>query len=727
MAVFKYKNFKSWQGWLFVASLLSLTWAEPGCSKTINLAKPVKDLNESSSPILLAKKPLDTVSLIKQPKSSPIIETELNLSNYPSSDYPGSGIFLLNNYLAIATDTQISDNSIITQTPNNPPIPENNPPAQEPRVLVAEVDVVGVEGELENLIYNTIKTQPGRTTTRSQVQEDINAIYVTGFFALVEVDVADTPLGVRLTFQVQPNPTLNRVTVETIPTPSAESVLPDQVVQDIFQPQYGQILNLRDLQTGITEINEWYSNNGYDLAQVVGSPEVSEDGTVTLIVAEGVIEDVQVQFFDEENKPTDGRTRDFIVTREVELKPGDVFNRNTAQRDLQRVFGLGLFEDVRLSFSPGSDPSQVVVNVEVVESSTGSVAAGAGISSASGLFGTISYQQQNLGGNNQILGAELQVGTRDLLFDVNFTNPWIATDPYRTSYTVNGFRRRSISLVYDGDDSSIRTEDGDDRPRIVRTGGGVVFSRPLAESPYDRPKWTLSTGLQYQHVTVRNADGDLSPTAREEDDSINLAFSDSGIDDLFLLRFGASQDFRNDPLQPTSGYVVRLGMEQSIPLGSGNILLNRVRGSYSYYIPVGLLKFDFMRDKPQALAFNVQAGTILGDLPPYEAFVLGGSNSVRGYGEGELGSARSYVQATAEYRFPIYSVVGGAFFFDVGSDLGSGSAVPGNPSGIRDLPGSGYGYGLGIRVQSPLGPIRIDYGFNDSGDSRLHFGIGERF
>nr|WP_238544319.1 BamA/TamA family outer membrane protein [Gloeocapsa sp. PCC 73106] len=613
--------------------------------------------------------------------------------------------------------------------PSIPLIAQNPvPPSQEPRVLVAEVDIVGTDDEeLKTLIYNSIQTLPGRTTTRSQVQADINAIYLSGFFALVEVDVEDTPLGVRLSFIVQPNPILSRVVVETIPAPEDQAVLPDEFVQETFQPQYGRILNLRELQEGITKINEWYAANGYDLAQVVGSPEVSPEGIVTLILAEGVVEDIQVKFFDEENQPVDGRTRDFIVTREVELKPGDVFNRNTAQRDLQRVFGLGIFEDVRLSFSPGSDPSQVVVNVEVVEGNTGSIAAGAGISSASGLFGTISYQQRNLGGNNQTLGAELQLGIRELLFDVNFTDPWIATSPRRTSYSINGFRRRSISLVYDGDDSTIRTANGDSRPRVVRTGGGINFSRPLAASPYERAKWVLSTGLQYENVRIENSDGDLARRARPEDNSINLAFSDSGVDDLITLRFGATRDLRNDPLQPTRGYVLRLGVEQTVPVGSGNILLNRVRGSYSYYIPLKLLNFDFAKDKPQALAFNFQAGTVIGDLPPYEAFVLGGSNSVRGYAEGEMGSGRSYAQFTAEYRFPIFSIVGGALFFDAGTDLGSGSGVPGDPAGIRGLPGSGYGYGLGVRVQSPLGPIRIDYGVNDEGDSRIHFGIGERF
>jgi outer membrane protein insertion porin family len=606
------------------------------------------------------------------------------------------------------------------ETPQNPPksAPET---ATEPRVLVAEILVVGADKKLQDLVYSTISTEPGRTTTRSQLQEDVNAIYATGFFQNVEVTPGDTPLGVKITFVVEANPILNQVAVETIPDGEASKVLPPEKTDEIFGQSYGKILNLKDLQNGIIKINEWYSQNGYELAQVVGSPEVSPDGKVTLVLAEGVIEDIKVRYFDENDKPKKGKTRDFIVTREVELSAGDVFKRDTAQKDLQRVFGLGIFEDARFSFSPGTDPSKVVVNIDVVESSSGSVAAGAGYSSSNGLFGTASYQQKNLGGNNQTLGTEIQLGERELLFDVNFTDPWIAGMDSRTSYTVNAFRRRSISLVFDGDDQDIDTANGSDSPRVVRTGGGISFSRPLPKDPFTRREWTLSPGFQYQRVSINNEDGDVS--AKSEDGE-NLAFSDSGQDDLFTLSFGANRDRRNNPLQPTKGSFLRLKTEQTVPIGSGSILFNRVRADYSKYLPINLIRFN---DGPEALAFNLQAGTILGDLPPYEAFILGGSNSVRGFGDGEVGSGRSYFLATAEYRFPIFKIIGGALFFDYGTTLGSDTEVPGEPSLVRGLPNSGYGYGVGVRVQSPLGPIRVDYAINDDGDSEIQFGIGEKF
>ena len=623
-----------------------------------------------------------------------------------------------------------------TETPSPAETPTTAPPvaAEESRVLVAEVVVQGADRELENLVYNTIRTRPGRSTTRSQLQEDINAVFATGFFADVRAVPQDTPLGVRVTFEVQPNPVFQGVQIQIAPETLDKSILPAGVVEEIFAGQYGKTLNLRELQAGVKKINDWYSKNGYDLAQVIGAPQVTPDGRVILVISEGLIEKIQVRYFNVEQEPVKGKTREFIITREMRLKAGDIFNRNTAQQDLQRVFGLGLFEDVRLSFSPGSDPREVIVNVDVVEGNTGSLAAGGGISSNAGLFGTVSYQQRNFGGNNQTLGAEFQLGEREFLFDLSFSDPWIATDNFRTSYTVNVFRRQSISLVYDGENSSIRTLNDNDSPRIVRTGGGITFVRPLAPDVFTKPKWVVSLGFNYQQVQVQNANGDISPLSAPLNGfgSQQLAFSSSGIDDILSLNIGAIRDFRDNPLQPTSGSFLRLGLEQTIPVGSGSIFGTRVRGSYSYFIPVrfinsfNLFETDIFKGQ-QSLAFNVQAGTVLGDLPPYDAFIVGGSNSVRGYAEGEVGSGRSYFQATAEYRFPIVAIIGGALFVDFGTTIGSQGDVPGQPGIVRGLPGTGLGYGLGVRVQSPVGQIRVDYGFNVDGGSRLHFGIGERF
>lgn len=727
----KVNNKSSWQKTLIFAVLSTVGLTFPlkamASSETVtaSIPIPVELVNEAQSSVE-SENISSSITIVEPLKEETIEELSPNLiaQTQPAESEtiptPES-----------SSDSQPTPKPETTPTPQTTPTPESNTesqtPAEEPRVLVSEVSVVGVEGELQDLVYNTIRTNPGRTTTRSRLQEDINAIYATGYFSNVKVTPEDTQYGVKIVYEIQPNPVLEKVQIQTLPEQATKesSLLPPEVIEKAFIDQYGKILNLRDLQEGITEINKWYTDNGYDLAQVVGAPQISENGVVTLIIAEGRLEDIKVRFFNAEQEEIESRTRDFIVTREIQLKPGDVFNRRTAQQDLQRVFGLGLFEDVKLSFSPGKDPSEVVMNVDIVPTNTGSLAAGAGISSTSGIFGTVSYQEKNLGGNNQTVGVEFQLGERELLFDLSFQDPWIGGDPFRTSYSANIFRRRSISLVYDGTDTtSITTAENNDSPRVVRTGVGLSFSRPIAKDPFSPADWVISGGLQYQNIEVQDADGDRAPRSAEQFGSQKLAYNAGGIDDLITVRLNASQDTRDNGLRPTNGSLLLLGMEQTLPLTS--ILYNRLRANYSYYLPVKLLNFDFMKG-PQTLAFNVQGGTVLGDLPPYEAFVIGGSNSVRGYGEGDLGNGRSFAQVTAEYRFPIVSFLAGTFFFDYGTTLGSQGAVIGKPAEVRGLNGDGFGYGLGVRVQSPVGPIRIDYAINDEGDSRIHFGIGEKF
>jgi outer membrane protein insertion porin family len=378
---------------------------------------------------------------------------------------------------------------------------------------------------------------------------------------------------------------------------------------------------------------------------------------------------------------------------------------------------LGLFEDLGLSLAPGvKDPSLAIVQINVLESGKNSkVTASGSIGGSNGLSAILGYTQLNLGGNNQTIGGEAQIG-RDLLFNLSYGDPWIGTDPNRTSYRINAFSSRSLPLAFEGGPTPIFLAGSNDSPRINRTGGGVTFARPLSGNPYEDGGWLASAGLNYQKVSLLDAAGQGVAV-----DGANnpLTLSGTNQDDLFTVQLNLSKDTRDSPLQPSQGSLVRFGVDQAIPIGQGSISTTKLTGSYTHYVPVSLLNFD---KGPQALAFNIQGGTALGTIAPYEAFNLGGPASVRGYEEGGVATGKSYVRASAEYQFPIISLFGGSLFADYGSDLGTGSAVPGNPAGGRGKPGSGFGYGAGLRLNVGI-PLQVTYGLNDRGEQRVQIGL----
>ena len=601
---------------------------------------------------------------------------------------------------------QIVPSSPAPVEPDQPPVSGLEPGLD---VTALEVRLLGATPELEEIIRQAIQTRPGAVTSQAQLQADVTAILNTGLFADANAISFDQPDGINVLFEVEP------IVVRSLQLAGAR-VLPLDFANEFFQPQFGQPISPDRLRQAVQQTNQWYADNGYTLAQVL-TLGPAPDGTITMAVAEGIIGTITIQFVnaegspvDEEGNPIRGRTDEDFIRREIQLQPGQVFNQNDAQRDLQQLFNLGLFDDANINLDGTSDAVNVTYNLN--ERLSRSFNLGGGINDDDGLFGTVTYEDLNVGGVGERLSLDVQVSGRGPQFGANFTSPYRASRPDRLGYSVDAFRRRRLSQAL----SDEVTLANGDTARESRFGGGFSVLRPLGD-------WDGRLGLNYTRISIEDEDGD----AVSEDEQGNpLTFSDSGRDDLATVLFQISQDRRDRPVNPTSGTILSLSTEQSIPIGDSSILLNRLRANFVQYVPVSLVDASTEQDT-EMLAFNLQAGTIIGDAPPYEAFPLGGGSSVRGYGEGGLGTGRSYVLAAAEYRVPLFSPVGGVLFADFATDLGSGDTVLGSPADVRDKPGTGFGLGLGLRVRSPIGLIRADYGFNDEGDSRFHFGIGERF
>ncbi|MEA5550468.1 BamA/TamA family outer membrane protein [Anabaena cylindrica UHCC 0172] len=573
-------------------------------------------------------------------------------------------------------------------------------------VTATNVQIIGANPELEQIIRKVIKTQIGGSTSQQQLQKDVTAILDTGLFASANVNSSSTSAGLNVVYQVKP------VVVQALQLSGAK-VLNYKVALESFQSQIGKDISPAKLQEIVQKINQWYTENGYTLGRVL-SIKPSRQGILTVNVAEGLVADVKFRFLTEEGEkvdskgnPVKGRTQTEFLRQQLKLQPGQVFQDKLAQQDVQSLYKLGLFKTVNVAFE--GDASKADLIYELQEVGARSVNLGGGYNADDGISVIVSYKDQNVGGVNDTLAGNIEVNRQDVLFNTNFTSPYRATTPDRFGYNIKTFRRRELSDTFD---DTIKLENGD-KVREGRIGGGVSIQQEV-------DGWDASLGINYTRVSIRDREGNITP---KDANNNQLSFSGNGIDDLTTVSFTATKDERDNPNKPTQGSILSFTTEQSVPVGHGQISMNRLRGNYSQFMPVKL----FNSNKPQVFALNLQAGTVIGDLPPYETFNLGGSNSVRGYDAGKVASGRSYVLASAEYRFPIFPIAGGVLFADFASDLGSGDTVIGDPAGERNKPGNGFGYGAGVRVDSPLGLIRADYGINDQGDSRVHIGIGQRF
>lgn len=579
-------------------------------------------------------------------------------------------------------------------------------------VTILDVQISGVDSEIQQILRDRLATQPGRQSSVNQIRQDLATMLETELLATANFTTQVTDDGVNVQFQATP------MIVKRLELRNAQ-VLPAPIAQQIFQPQIGQAIQPTRLDQGVRSINQWYAENGYSLARAI-DVEPNRDGTLKLTVKEGTIDELTIRFVDEfgrtvddAGKPIKGKTKESFIRQEIKAKPGEIFQAAKIQADLQNLLKTGLFINANASLEGDENKTRVVYNV--AEGNNRQANLGGGYSSDSGLFGALTYNDANLAGQGNQLGGRLLVGSKDIQFNGKFTKPFRESDPQRWGYSINAFRERGLSRVFDDD---VLLSNGD-AVREGRIGAGLGLTKALGSG------WNGTIDLNYARTSQRDASGNVVQT-----DGLGnpLSVSGRGIDDQVTLGFTAGFNRTDNPIDPKSGSKLQLSTEQGVPIGIGSTFSNKLSAEYTQYVPVNLFnKNKTDRDKQEVLAFNIQGGTTIGTLAPYKAFTLGGVNSVRGYGQGELGIGRSYVQASAEYRVPLISALSGAVFADFATDLGSATSVPGAPGNDRGRPGSGFGAGVGLRYKSPLGVLRADWGFTDGGSNRLQFTIGQKF
>ena len=161
-------------------------------------------------------------------------------------------------------------------------IAENTENINEKSVLISEIIIEGWENhpegrKLELAAYDSMSIKPGSFVDNQTLNQDLKAIYASGWFSGVEINAKDGPLGVRLIVNVVPNPILTKVEIK-----SKNSVISNDYLDDIFNNYYGTTLNLNEFQNKIEIIKKRYEKAGYSLARINSPDRISENGVVRL-------------------------------------------------------------------------------------------------------------------------------------------------------------------------------------------------------------------------------------------------------------------------------------------------------------------------------------------------------------------------------------------------------------------------------------------------------------
>ncbi len=617
----------------------------------------------------------------------------------------------------LETDTPVSENE--TEIEDNTETPADSAPTtpQDNTFKVVEVEIQGTD--FKDAVSLSMYTKAGDKSTTEQIRNDLRRIYGLGYFLDVTARRDPVPGGFKLVVLVQENPVLKEVKIL-----NDLQVFDKSEIQELFRDQIGQTANFNDIRDLEQKILEMYREKGYVLANIrflrakLNDVEglLSMDGNLELRINEGIVEDIQVSG----NK----ETKEYVILREITLKKGELFNSDDFTKDLRRLYNTNFFESVNFVPKPGeTDPNHWIVVVEVKEKPTGQVNLGAGFNNRDGLVGTFKILKDNLMGEGRRLGVDLQLGLdvfslftqqsnfnqaqRTLLGRVDFYDPWMF--PGRTSFGASVFSER-IPLFFGSGVQDIFQ---------LPTGSGIIQSRVGTSLSFGRPlfgdltsPWRGSLSARAEQVGVT----DLNRTPLRE---LSVSNRFSATDVFFSVGGSLSYDTRDIIIDPKSGIYGLLSAE---PVWGDSAYL-RLSGNGSTYI--GLT--DWL-----TLALGVRGGTFLGNNPPYEQFYSNGFNVIRGYPENGFLFGKQFAIGSAELRFPIFNPVSGVVFADIGEFWPISTTREDLNQGLPFK----YGVGLGIRLNTPMGPLRLDYGIRDFSklnfDSlfdagQLHFSIGQKF
>lgn len=443
------------------------------------------------------------------------------------------------------------------------------------------------------------------------------------------------------------------------------------LLQIIHEPNFSRKI-LRD---DVLKLTDRYAENGYAFAEII--PATTRDDANKRVNITFDIKKRELVHINRIVIKGNSRTRDKVIRREIKVKESGLFNSVALKKSQERLTRLDYFESVEINPVPTMDEGLMDLQVDVKEKATGNFSIGMGYSSVDSFMFMSEVSQNNFLGKGQRVALKANISGLSDQYSFNFTEPHLADSKLLFGFDLYNWMREYDDFTKDSQ------------------GFGLRFGYPVWE------EWKLSTGYSFEDSTLSDVAENASRVIRESRD-INVTSA---------VGLGFTRDTRDKYTDPGSGSILALNSKYAGGFLGGDADFTKLEGSASVYFPAPW---------ETTLHYKLAAGYAFsnsgGKLPVFEKFYLGGMNSIRGFKSSHI-SPRDPVSGdkigggkmwyyNAEWIFPLVKDAGlkGLLFFDCGN--------------VYDVDESWdflyikRSVGAGFRWLSPMGPLRLEWGYN---------------
>jgi len=471
---------------------------------------------------------------------------------------------------------------------------------------------------------------------------------------------------------------------------SGNKIYDDAKISKLITITPNSVFSKGRLEKNIQAISSLYADNGYALVSVV--PDIVPDEKdktvrVSLAISEG--EKYRVGRIEVTGNT---KTRDKVIRREIRFDEGETFSSSKLQRTYERLTNLQYFDTINIVPKPKYEEKVVDLDVQVKERPTGFLSVGGGYSSVDKFIATADLTQGNLFGKGQYLKLKGELGGVSSLYEISFRDPWFLDKPlslsvgiYKTTRDFTEYNKKAYGFFI---------------------GLGKNFSE----------YWNTDVSYNFERATISDIKAGASV----------IIVDQKGTKSTSSITPTITRDSRDNYLDPSRGSRNSLSLTYA-GIGGDNYFIKTSADS-AWYFPIG----------PTSVMLRGRLGYAKGlfdkEVPLYERFYVGGIYTVRGLGFGQAGpkdpgtndpiGGTTELIFNSEYIFPILPdmKLKGVVFFDAGNSY----------EDFTDFGKLRYTAGSGIRWISPIGPIRIEWGYNiqkkpGESSSKFEFAFGSFF